>query len=530
MKTVIFLNLLFLVISPLFYGQKTITKKYYGSNVIEEQYQVNAVGQKNGFYKYFSSDGHLILSYNYKNDQEHGTCIDYGGTRNWSAIYCYGKPLDERIMENGVLKSQKYYGCANNTNYLIYTKKQVSPEVYLRTEYYQNGKVKEKYNENTSYTKDNGLYERYYENGKIAEKGEYKNGKFGKWLSFYENGDTMLIELYEIGVPVIQKKYYSGNKIEKVMTIDGQFENIKTSTYDLKGRLISERLSKTYPFKYDCGSSNDPNKPKNWRELAERRILCGGESYSPYDHMYTSTERSFDSIGQVLTLKNYELRVNKNKNVVAETIVFNTEDSLWNLVNTNNSILLLEEYIKNSKLKLYESSIDNMIANIDKKKDSIINLIKMDLERIDNENDNKSDSIFRLKDRLNSSWTNVLYKKIEALDGDFYDSISPIDEEIRSLDPKILKAMNGNKSDDWGGGSYYDEDPRKAKLRRSKGKDDVIVLYNQQIELQLKKLTILEKRKSLWMKTDAISADNQITSAILSASSAEEIFKLIDLK
>jgi hypothetical protein len=32
------------------------------------------------------------------------------------------------------------------------------------------------------------------------------------------------------------------------------------------------------------------------------------------------------------------------------------------------------------------------------------------------------------------------------------------------------------------------------------------------------------------MKTDAISADNQITSAIFSASSAEEIFKLIDLK
>jgi hypothetical protein len=433
-------------------------------------------------------------------------------------------------MENGVLKSENYYGCSSKTNYLIYSKKMISLGIYARTEYFENGKIKEKYNENADYTIDNGPYERFYETGKIAERGQYKNGKFGKWVNFYENGDTLQTEIYEIGIVVIQKKFHPGNKLASLMSIDAPFENIKTSSFDIYGRLISEKLSKTYPFKYSCGNSNDPNNPKNWRELAERRIVCGGESYNPYNHMYTSTERSFDSIGQVLTLKNYELRVNNNNNVVAETIVFNTEDSLWNLVKTNNSIPLLEEYIKNSKLKLYESSIDNMITNIDKKKDSIINLIKMDLKRIDNENDKKSDSIFRLKDRFKSSWTNELYKKIEVLDGDFYHSITPIDEEIGSLDPKILKAMNGNKSDDWGGGSYYDEDPRKDKLRRSKGKDDVIVLYNQQIELQLKKLTILEKRKSLWMKTDAISADNQITSAIFSASSAEEIFKLIDLK
>jgi antitoxin component YwqK of YwqJK toxin-antitoxin module len=346
---------LFLVLNfKISYSQKVITKLHYGSNVIKEQYQVNAQGLRNGFYKSYNPDGILIYSYNFNSGKENGLCIDYAGSRNYKDIYCYGKPLRETVMENGKIKSEKYYDCANNTNYIVFLKKLIAPDVYERIEYYKNGKIKEKFNENASYNKVKGGYEKYYENGKLSEKGLIDGGKFGNWVGFYENGDTLYFSRFNADIETYYKKYYSNNKLEFVVTLDENFETISKIIYYPDGKIKSDINSKTFPFKYDCGGSNPP---KNWKELAEGHILCGGDSYSPYDNAYIAHEKTFTSNGQIESEIINDLRIIKGKKIVAKKSEFEKEDKLWSDVQKEKSFQSIEKYNQESTLNIYADSV-----------------------------------------------------------------------------------------------------------------------------------------------------------------------------
>jgi antitoxin component YwqK of YwqJK toxin-antitoxin module len=357
------------------YAQKVITKKHYGTNITKEQYQVNAQGQRNGYYKSYNPDGVLLYSYYFKNGLEHGMCIDYAGQRNYSNVYCYGKPLHERIMDNGKIKSEKYYGCANNTNYLIYTKKLLSSDIYERVEYFPNGKIKEKFNETSSYAKSKGSYEKYHENGKLAEKGNIDNGRIGNWIGYFENGDTLYFAKYDLGQEVLVKTYFEGNKIESIVSIDEQFENISQIQYNSNGTLKSVQNSKTYPFRFECGSVDDPNTPKNWRQLAERRINCAGKSYNPLDreNNYVADEKTYDENGKLLSEVNFILRELNGKYMTYKKNEIELEEVLWGNVQNNKNTESFTAYLDSSILFLYKLEFKNII-------ESTYNVLKSEID------------------------------------------------------------------------------------------------------------------------------------------------------
>lgn len=351
-----------LSLSMFTYGQRTITTKYYSSNTIKEKYQVNSNEQYHGYYKSYNSDGKLLMSYNYKNGVEDGLCIDYYGQRDGIYIYCYGKPMDERVMENGTLKSEKYYGCSNYSNYPIFTKKRIKPGVYEVTNYYVNGKVKERYNETDSYSKADGLYESFYPSGKLKEKGHYKEGLHGKWLGYLENGDTMYMTEYLFSVKVNYRQYFENNKIQYTAVIDEKFDTIKCVEYYKNGNIKEIKLLKTYPFKYACGDNSGKN-PKNWRELAEKGIICGGMSFDPYDNSYTLYKKSFNEMGTVIQEQNFELFVHHGNKHVVETLTLKNEQALYNQVILEKSIESFQKYYNNSINNIFEDDVDEILVH-----------------------------------------------------------------------------------------------------------------------------------------------------------------------
>lgn len=383
-------------------AQKLITKRYYGSNKIEEQYQVNNLGQKNGFYKYYHSDGHLLYFYQYKNDEEHGLCIDYAGTRNWQAIYCYGKPLLERVMANGKIQSEKYYGCANNTNYLIEKKKLISPDIYEKVTYYENGKIKEKFKETSSGVKAKGLYEKYHVNGKLAEKGMFDEGEIGNWIGYYENGDTLYFAKYEVGVQVILNKYFQGNKIESRISIDDQFDHFSKIYYYPNGNLKSVENCNTYPFKYECGSKDDPKSPQNWKQLAEKGIICAGKSYNPFnnENNYTESVKTYNESGELVSELYFVLRNNNGRFQTFEKNELEFEDSLWSRVQSNKSAESFASYFEKSKLSLYKYQVGEIYERTYKELKTQVGLLLNDCARndcIDNQMLEKAQQGFRIQ-------------------------------------------------------------------------------------------------------------------------------------
>ena len=306
MKNFILITCIFSLISINAISQKVITNYFGYTNKISEQYQVNAQGVKNGFYKAYHREGQLVYSYNFKNGKENGLCIDYAGTRNYNSIYCFGKPLLERVMKDGELQSEKYYGCDTKTNFIIYTKKLIAPDVFEKTEYFQSGKLKAKYNESSNYTSAKGDFIQYFENGKIAEKGQIDNGRCKRWIGYYENGDTSYIADYELGIEANYKKFNPKNVISFVSKADTSFEKMERMDYDTLGNLYSKKVIQAYPFKYECSSVPQPT---SWKELLARKIMCGGDSYNPFDpsNCYVSLEILYKPNGDILSKTETEI-------------------------------------------------------------------------------------------------------------------------------------------------------------------------------------------------------------------------------
>lgn len=355
------------------YAQKVITKKHYGSSVIKEQYQVNQQGQRNGYYKSYNPDGVLLYSYNFKNGQEHGLCIDYAGQRKGQNIYCYGKPLQERVMVNGNIQSEKYYGCANNTNFLFHTKKLISPDIYERVEYFENGKIKEKFNETASYVKAKGLYEKYHENGKLAEKGNYDQGKIGTWVGLMDNGDSVYIARFEFGFESSYKGFYNNGKVAYVSKADNSFESLTRTDYDSTGKRISCKLIKCYPFIYNC---SEPI-PKSRKEYAASNIKCENLDKNPFSlsESYLANEIIFNELGDTISNKSdllvqrKEYGYNDDKYMLIDTIELrqsiktrNKSIELTKLRNRNTyKIKTIYETYKNKRR--YKSLIDLLVLN-----------------------------------------------------------------------------------------------------------------------------------------------------------------------
>ncbi len=96
-------------------SQKVITNYWGWTTKVKEQYQVDAQGVMNGYYKYWDEDGLLYKHFNYSNGVENGLCIEYYGTGegNNGFVTCYGKAMFERQYNKGEIVWEKDYNGFN---------------------------------------------------------------------------------------------------------------------------------------------------------------------------------------------------------------------------------------------------------------------------------------------------------------------------------------------------------------------------------------------------------------------------------
>jgi antitoxin component YwqK of YwqJK toxin-antitoxin module len=511
MKINQFILFLFFLNVQFNFAQKVVKTKHWGTNLTKEEYMVNANGQKNGFYKSYNIDGILLFSYNFKSGEEHGICIDYAGQRDGKEIYCYGKPLNERVMKDGKLISEKYYGCSNNSNYLIFTKKLISPGIYERIEYHKNGSISEKYNQNSTYGKEKGMYEKYYENGKLAEKGMIDNGENGTWLGLYENGDTMYFAKYTSGVDVFYKKYFKGNKVEYIRVIDDNFETITKIEYFEDGKIMSEKISKTYPFKYDCGSSNPP---KNWRELAEQKIICAGQSYSPYDNSYLAIEKTYNLNGQLVSESNNVARNVNGKYKIFNKLEIEAEDTLWQNIIADSSYENLHKYYKKAKTNLYLDDVNKIFYAKNDKYQKEIDKISKECNNLNSESRIKSESLKGINEVLSKYKTDKLYVKFELASGDLDYQIDIQHKILSDLNTEI-SAMESLISD----GGDFD----LSKIN----KKELLLLINKKLEPSKRLNSLLILKSKLWAKFGISLSDKNLKKTFLNTTTTEELLELI---
>jgi antitoxin component YwqK of YwqJK toxin-antitoxin module len=356
-----------------------VKKNYYDykKTKINEDYQVNSNGVKNGYYKAYSKEGILIYSYNFINGKENGLCIDYAGERTGIASNlgiaktCFGKPMLERQFSNGQLLWEKFYDCIEGKQVMVF-KKTKNDDHYEYVEFYSSGKLKEKYNTKDNY-KYKGEYIKYYENGLIAEKGNYDQGKIGTWVGLKDNGDSVYIARFEFGFESSYKGFYNNGKVAYVSKADNSFESLTRTDYDSTGKRISYKLIKCYPFIYNC---SEPI-PKSRKEYAASNIKCENLEKNPFSlsESYLANEIIFNELGDTISNKSdllvqrKEYGYNDDKYMLIDTIELrqsintrNKSIELTKLRNRNTyKIKTIYETYKNKRR--YKSLIDLLVLN-----------------------------------------------------------------------------------------------------------------------------------------------------------------------
>jgi antitoxin component YwqK of YwqJK toxin-antitoxin module len=312
---------------------QTVKKTYYdlAKTKLNEDFQVNSAGVKNGYYKAYSKEGELLYSYNYLNGKENGLCTDFAGQRTGIASAvgmvktCFGKPMLERQFSNGSLVWEKYFDCIEGKQVLV-SKKTKKSEYYEYVEYYSSGKIKEKYNlkDNSKYK---GEYLKYHENESLSEKGNYDNGKDGLWFALNNAGDTLYKAYFEFGFETWYKSFYLNGELAFESRASEDFEALAKTEYDSLGNTLSFKLYRAYPFEYDCGEP----KPKNRKEYAASRIQCGSLERNPFS---------------------------ESESYLAEEIILNGErDTLSHII--NDLVTIRNDGKYTSKYKLYKTSLIN---------------------------------------------------------------------------------------------------------------------------------------------------------------------------
>jgi len=153
--------------------------------------KIDEMGRKQGLWKFYTSDGTLLLEVTYQNDVKHGPC-----TRHSAAT-------------GAVIEESNYFNGKRDGEYKRYTDKNV-----LTTEgqYLENRKVGkwytyfpvngEKKSEGMYIDgKREGIWMYYSSKGKTKAQGEYKAGlREGEWKYYNEDGSVAEVKKYVKGV------------------------------------------------------------------------------------------------------------------------------------------------------------------------------------------------------------------------------------------------------------------------------------------------------------------------------------------
>ncbi|MFN0291269.1 WG repeat-containing protein [Pedobacter helvus] len=260
------------------------TKKYYHANgkLSAEGNEIN--GKKQGEWKFYSTDGILIETSNWKDNVAHGRYVYYynranvikqSGSLNQgknNGLIAFYNPNNARLThtelwENGVLKKIKdIYDVNGNlvsstgTGTLIYynnDSQQIAGKIEYQNghrsgtniQYHGNGKIKlralYKYTPNDPFGLRWEIIEVNDFNGTPLEKGTLKNGN-GTWISYHDNGKPNLITTYQNGKKVKEETAL-------VKGIDNIYNNIvKDNKTGNTGNPFAEMALSNQPYEQIC--------------------------------------------------------------------------------------------------------------------------------------------------------------------------------------------------------------------------------------------------------------------------------------
>jgi antitoxin component YwqK of YwqJK toxin-antitoxin module len=154
----------------------------------------DALGRKQGLWKYYTDESIILLEITFQNDVKHGPLIRHhssNGVITEESNYFNGKRDGEykRYTFNGLLTTEGFYSMGRK-NGLWMTYFAVNGEKKTEGSYANGKKI--------------GLWRYYSSKGKLKSEGEYKEGLMeGEW-KYYDND----------GTPLEQKKYMKGTLAE----------------------------------------------------------------------------------------------------------------------------------------------------------------------------------------------------------------------------------------------------------------------------------------------------------------------------
>lgn len=257
------LTLVFCLIIGLTYAQSTKTEYYdlYTKTKIMAKYQVDASGQKHGWFIGYDKQGVVIKEYNYKNNQLNGLCIDY------TTVYGSREVMNKKTYKDGVLNGE-YIDYARGglvikkgnflngerhgdwfladpyTNYDLTDSEKKGSEYVGTNGRYDNGRA-------IPFTIESGIHKEYfYPSKKLRAQTNFKNSKrFGKCTWYYPTGAIEIEQEYD----------QDGELIYTLML----YPDGKTRTYN--GLKNGEQVFEDYDK-----NGNPTQRMKNW---ANEQIL-----------------------------------------------------------------------------------------------------------------------------------------------------------------------------------------------------------------------------------------------------------------
>ncbi|MBN8695166.1 MAG: hypothetical protein J0L87_01440 [Bacteroidetes bacterium] len=219
MKTKINLIFVFVILACSVYGQ-SVKKEFYDiqKTKIMAEYQVNAAGEKNGWFKGYDQKGVVVYEYNYKSNQFHGLNKEY------TTVYGKREVMKSETFKDGVLEGPaSYYG--------------------------ENGLVLKQGNYKAGNKDGKWLMIDPYSNYNIKNKDDLKGCEFVKSEVVYSNGSPVMdgkvtVTYYPSGKVRSEQEYSQGKKIG---THNWYFPNGKLEAeYKYNGTTEKYLTSKTY--------------------------------------------------------------------------------------------------------------------------------------------------------------------------------------------------------------------------------------------------------------------------------------------
>lgn len=246
-------SLVFLFFSLFSFAQEAVDSThigpyadYHSNGNIKAEGTYSDKGQKEGIWKHYFESGKLQKIENFMRGSQVGEYKEYyeSGVLKQEGKYSPYQTKKEGVwksyFKNGNLKRQAQYHsnklCGIYLNYYKNGNVSLKGEYdYFRNtkkgdwiEYYEDGAIKK-----TEFYNSKGVLEsqskEYYENGNLKEIGDHDyvtGSKDGKWVSFYENGDTLSISYFRKGKQVGQHTEFFENGQKKI-----------SCEYDFSGNL-----------------------------------------------------------------------------------------------------------------------------------------------------------------------------------------------------------------------------------------------------------------------------------------------------